>query len=52
MREVHNYPVSRQTVSNYAKAVSHYIEHWLDSYHYNSLSENLCADETYVKIKG
>ena len=52
MREVHNYPVSHQTVSNYAEVVSHLIEPWLDSYQYDALSENLCADETYVKIKG
>ena len=52
MREVHNYPVSHQTVSNYAEDVSHLIEPWLDSYQYDGLSENLCADETYVKIKG
>ena len=44
--------VANSVVQNYAEAVSHLIEPWLDSYQYDGLSENLCADETYVKIKG
>ena len=52
MREVHDVKISHQTVSNYVKYVSNFIEPWLDNYQYEHISENHCCDETYVKVKG
>lgn len=52
MEEIHDIKVSHQTVANYAEAVSHLIEPWLDSYQYDHMSKDHCGDETYVKIKG
>ena len=52
MNEVHDIKISHQTVANYAEAVSHLIEPWLDSYQYNHVSKDHCGDETYVKVKG
>lgn len=52
MREVHDISISHQTVANYAEAVSHLIEPWLDNYQYDHMSKDHCGDETYVKVKG
>lgn len=52
LREVHDIKISHQTVANYAEAVSHLIEPWLDNYQYDCLSKDHCGDETYVKVKG
>jgi transposase-like protein/ssDNA-binding Zn-finger/Zn-ribbon topoisomerase 1 len=51
MREIHNINISHTMVANYAKTASAIIKPFVDSFDYNP-SNNLAADETYIKIKG
>lgn len=51
MSDVHGVSISHQTVSNYANATSRIIRPFLDDFPYE-LTDSLCADETYVKVRG
>ncbi len=51
MEEIHNIPISHTMVANYAKTAAVLIKPFVDSYNYKP-SNNLSADETYIKIKG
>ena len=51
MKQVHGYRISHQTVLNYAAAVSSMVKPLADHYPYQ-LSNVLCGDETYIKIRG
>lgn len=50
MKEIHDIQISHQTVVNYAEAVSGLTEQLNENYQYE-LSNNLAADETYIKVK-
>ncbi len=51
MEEIHNISISHTMVANYAKTAAVLIKPFVDSYNYKP-SNNLSADETYIKIKG
>ena len=51
MREIHNINISHTMVANYARTASVIIKPFVDAFDYNP-SNNLAADETYIKIKG
>jgi len=51
MREIHNINISHTMVSSYARTAAILIKPFVDSYDYKP-SNNLSADETYIKIKG
>ncbi len=51
MQEVHDIKISHQTVVNYAEAVASLTEQLNENYKYE-LSNNLAADETYIKVMG
>ena len=51
LRQVHGLKISHQTILNYAASVSKIIKPLVDSYPYK-LSNILCGDETYIKIRG
>jgi transposase-like protein len=51
MKDIHNVVISHQTVANYCEAVAAYTQHIVERYPYK-LSNGLCGDETYVKIRG
>ena len=52
LKEVHDISISHQTIANYAQAASNLLNCWLDDFQYDTLSNDHCGDETYVKIKG
>ena len=51
MREIHNINISHTMVASYARTAAVLIKPFVDSFDYNP-SNNLSADETYIKIKG
>lgn len=51
MKDIHEVDISKQTVLNYATYTAKIIEPYLENYQYD-LSNIICGDETYVKIKG
>jgi len=51
LKDIHNINISHQMVANYAKTAAVLIKPFVDSFDYKP-SNNLAADETYIKIKG
>lgn len=51
MREIHNINISHTMVASYARTAAVLIKPFVDTFEYNP-SNNLSADETYIKIKG
>ncbi len=51
LKETHGIDISHTMVNNYAKTAAVIIRPSADSYGYNPSNE-LAADETYIKIKG
>ncbi len=51
MKDIHNINVSHTMIASYARTAAVLIKPFVDSYDYK-VSNNLAADETYVKIKG
>lgn len=51
LKEIHGIDISHTMVNNYAKTAAVIIRPFVDSYDYNPSNE-LAADETYIKIKG
>ena len=51
LMDIHNIKISHTMVNNYAKTASVIIRPFVDSFEYNPSNE-LAADETYIKIKG
>ena len=51
LKEIHGIEISHTMVNNYAKTAAVIIRPFVDSYDYNPSNE-LAADETYIKIKG
>lgn len=51
MQEIHNISISHTMVAYYAKTAAVLIKPFVDSYDYKP-SNNLSADETYIKVKG
>ena len=51
LREIHNINISHTMVSSYARTAAILVKPFVDSYDYKP-SNNLSADETYIKIKG
>lgn len=51
MQEIHNISVSHTMVAHYAKTAAVLIKPFVDSYDYKP-SNDLSADETYIKVKG
>jgi transposase-like protein/rubredoxin len=51
MYDVHGVKISHQTVANYKSAVALRVKPFVDHYPYE-LSDQICGDETYIKIKG
>ncbi|MBN4069532.1 DDE-type integrase/transposase/recombinase [bacterium AH-315-E09] len=51
LKDVHGVSISHQTVSNYAMATAKIVRPFSDDFPY-PLTDSLCADETYVKVRG
>lgn len=51
MKDVFNVSVSHQTVLNYAQAAAYYLSDFTKD-KVENISDILCGDETYIKIKG
>lgn len=51
MREIHNINISHTMVASYARTAAVLIKPFVDTFDYKP-SNNLSADETYIKIKG
>ena len=51
MQEIHNIGISHTMVASYARTAAVLIKPFVDSYDYDP-SNDLSADETYIKIKG
>jgi transposase-like protein/DNA-directed RNA polymerase subunit RPC12/RpoP len=51
MKDIHNISISHTMVANYAKTVAIIIKPFVDTYDYKPSNE-LTADETYIKVKG
>ena len=51
LRQVHGLKISHQTILNYAASVSAIVKPLVDKYPYR-LSNVLCGDETYIKVRG
>lgn len=51
MKEIHNVKISHQTIANYCEMAASYTQNLLDKYNYK-LSNEIAADETYIKIRG
>ena len=51
LKEVHGIDISHTTVSNYALTAASVIKPFVDTFDYQP-SNNLAADETYIKVKG
>lgn len=51
MQEIHNISISHTMVASYARTAAVLIKPFVDSYDYDP-SNDLSADETYIKIKG
>lgn len=51
LKEVHGIDISHTTVSNYALTAASVIKPFVDNFDYQP-SNNLAADETYIKVKG
>lgn len=51
MREIHNIEISHTMVASYARTAAVLIKPFVDTFDYNP-SNDLAADETYIKIKG
>jgi transposase-like protein len=51
LEEIHDIKISHQTIVNYAEAASGITEHLNENYNYE-LTNNIAADETYIKVKG
>ena len=51
MCEIHNINISHTMVASYARTAAVLIKPFVDAYDYNP-SNDLSADETYIKIKG
>jgi len=51
LKEIHNIDISHTMVANYAKTAAVLIKPFVDNFDYNPSNE-LTADETYIKVKG
>jgi len=51
MFDVHKIKISHQTVLNYLHAVAPIVKPFVDGFPYE-LSDQLCGDETYIKVNG
>jgi transposase-like protein len=51
MRKIHNIQISHIMVASYARTAAVLIKPFVDTFDYNP-SNNLSANETYIKIKG
>jgi transposase-like protein len=51
LKEIHNIDISHTMVANYARTAAVIIRPFVDSYDYKPSNE-LAADETYIKIRG
>lgn len=51
LKEVHGIDISHATISNYALTAAAVIKPFVDQFDYQP-SNNLAADETYIKVKG
>ena len=51
MKDVHDIPISHQTVLNYADAVAKVVKPFVDHFPYE-LSDQFCGDETYIRVGG
>lgn len=51
MYDIHQVKISHQTIANYVHSVAPIVLSLLENYPYE-LSNNICGDETYVKVKG
>lgn len=51
LKEVHGIDISHTTISNYALTAASVIKPFVDHFDYQP-SNNLAADETYIKVKG
>jgi len=51
LEEIHDVKISHQTIVNYAEAAASVVDHLNENYNYE-LSNNIAADETYIKVKG
>lgn len=51
LKEVHNIDISHTTVANFALTAAAVIKPFVDTFDYDP-SNNLAADETYIKVKG
>ena len=51
MFDIHGVKVSHQTIANYRDAVAPRVKPFVDGFPYD-LSDQQCADETYIKIMG
>jgi len=51
LKDVHNVDISHTMVANYARTAAVIIKPFVDNYDYNP-SNDLAADETYIKVRG
>lgn len=51
MKDIHRISISHQTVLNYSRLAAKAIKPLVDHYPYE-LSDQICGDETYIRIKG
>jgi len=51
MFDVHKVKISHQTILNYLHAVAPIVKPFVDGFAYD-LSDQLCGDETYIKVNG
>jgi transposase-like protein len=51
LKEIHNVDISHTMVANYARTAASVIKPFVDTFDYKP-SNNLVADETYIKVKG
>jgi transposase-like protein len=51
MSEIHNINISHTMVASYARTAAVLVKPFVDTFDYKP-SNNLAADETYIKIKG
>lgn len=51
LKEIHNIDISHTMIANYARTAASIIKPFVDTFDYKP-SNNLVADETYIKVKG
>jgi transposase-like protein len=51
LKEIHNIDISHTMIANYARTAASVIKPFVDTFDYKP-SNNLVADETYIKVKG